>query len=171
MTAFDDLDDYLALPRVSGLAVSPDGSRLVTTVTTLNEKKTEFLSAIWELDPNGTQPARRLTHGAKGESAPVFTAEGDLLFLAVRAGEDDDKPPAALWRLPARGGEALEVLTMPGGVAGALSARAADSTVVTAPLLPSSTGVEDDKAKRDLRARIRRWARMLKERGHDLPAG
>ena len=29
----------------------------------------------------------------------------------------------------------------------------------------------DDKAKRDLRARIRRWARMLKERGHDLPAG
>lgn len=86
--------------------MSPDGSRLVTTVTTLNEKKTEFLSAIWELDPNGTQPARRLTHGAKGESAPVFTAEGDLLFLAVRAGEDDDKPPAALWRLPARGGEA-----------------------------------------------------------------
>lgn len=28
----------------------------------------------------------------------------------------------------------------------------------------------DDKAKRDLRARIRRWARMLEERGHDLPA-
>lgn len=28
----------------------------------------------------------------------------------------------------------------------------------------------EDKAKRDLRARIRRWARMLKERGHDLPA-
>lgn len=26
-------------------------------------------------------------------------------------------------------------------------------------------------AKRDLRARIRRWARMLQERGHDLPAG
>nr|MDT0523688.1 S9 family peptidase [Streptomyces sp. DSM 41633] len=76
MTAFDDLDDYFALPRVSGLAVSPDGSRLVTTVSTLNDKRTEFLSAIWELDPAGLEPARRLTHGLKGESAPVFTTHG-----------------------------------------------------------------------------------------------
>lgn len=151
MTVFDDLDDYLAFPRVSGLAVSPDGSRLVTTVSALNEKKTEFLSAIWELDPAGIEPARRLTQGLKGESAPVFTADGDVLFLAVRAGEGEDKPPAALWRLPAAGGEASEVLTMPGGVAGAASARAADATVVTASLLPSSAGVDDDKAKREVR--------------------
>lgn len=29
----------------------------------------------------------------------------------------------------------------------------------------------DDKAKRDLRARIRRWAKLLQERGYNLPAG
>ncbi|MGV0814366.1 S9 family peptidase [Mycolicibacterium boenickei] len=151
MTVFDDLDEYLALPRVSGLAVSPDGSRLVTTVTALNDKRTEFLSAIWELDPDGVEPARRLTHGVKGESAPVFTAEGDLLFVAVRAGEADDKPPSALWRLPAAGGEAFEVLAMPGGVTAAASARAADATVVAAPLLSSSTGVDEDKVAREAR--------------------
>lgn len=151
MTVFEDLDDYLAVPRVSGLAISPDGSRLVATVSTLNEKRNEFLSAIWELDPNGQQPARRLTHGVKGESAPAFTAGGDVLFLAVRPGEDDDKPPAALWRLPAAGGEAFEALTMPGGIAGAVSARAADVTVVAAPLLPSSAGVDDDKTRREAR--------------------
>ncbi|MUL83582.1 MULTISPECIES: S9 family peptidase [unclassified Mycolicibacterium] len=151
MTVFDDLDDYLALPRVSGLAASPDGSRLVTTVSTLNDKRTEFLSAIWELDPAGVEPARRLTHGLKGESAPAFTAEGDLLFVAVRAGEGEDKPPAALWRLPAAGGEAVEVLAVPGGVTGAVCARAADATVVAAPLLPSSAGVGDDKARREAR--------------------
>jgi dipeptidyl aminopeptidase/acylaminoacyl peptidase len=151
MTVFDDLDDYLALPRVAGLAVSPDGSRLVTTVSTLNEKKTEFLSAIWELDPAGVEPARRLTHGAKGESAPAFTAQGDLLFVAVRGGEGEDKPPAALWRLPAAGGEACEVLAMPGGVTGAVSARDTDATVVAAPLLPSSSGVDDDKVRREAR--------------------
>jgi hypothetical protein len=49
-TPFADLDDYLALPRVSGLAVSPDGSRVVTTVAELNDKRTEYFSAIWELD-------------------------------------------------------------------------------------------------------------------------
>ncbi len=51
-TAFDNLDDYLALPRVSGLAVSADGSRVVTTVAELNEKRTEYVSAIWEVDPD-----------------------------------------------------------------------------------------------------------------------
>ena len=31
-TPFTDLDDYLALRRLGGLALSPDGIRLVTTV-------------------------------------------------------------------------------------------------------------------------------------------
>lgn len=33
MTAFEDLDDYIALPRASGSAVSADGSRVVSTMT------------------------------------------------------------------------------------------------------------------------------------------
>ncbi|MDV3128244.1 prolyl oligopeptidase family serine peptidase [Mycobacterium sp. 21AC1] len=151
MTPFHDLDEYLALPRVAGLAVSPDGSRLVTTISSLNDKRTEFVSAVWELDPTGRRPARRLTHGAKGESAPAFTAEADLLFLAVRPSADEDKPPAALWRLPATGGEAVEMLTMPGGVAGVVSAAAADVTVVAATLLPSAGDVDADKTLRDRR--------------------
>ncbi len=97
-TPFDDLDDYLALPRVSGLAVSPDGSRVVTTVAELNDKRTEFVSAIWEVDPAGRQPARRLTRGAKGESSPVFTADGDLL---VRCGQADRRRRQAARRVVA----------------------------------------------------------------------
>ena len=50
MTAFD-LDAFLALPRVSGLALSPDGSRLVTSVSTVAPDGTKFQSALWELDP------------------------------------------------------------------------------------------------------------------------
>ena len=69
-TSFGDLDDFFALPRVSGLAVSPDGSRVVTTVSELGEKRTEYVTAIWELDPKGVAPGRRLTRGARGESAP-----------------------------------------------------------------------------------------------------
>lgn len=56
-TPFDDLDVYLALRRVSGLAVSPDGSRLVTTVAEVNDKRTEYVSAVWEVDPGaGARP-------------------------------------------------------------------------------------------------------------------
>src|SRR5215212_4487359 len=150
-TPFDDLDEFLALPRVSGLAVSPDGSRVVTTIAELNDKRTEFVSAVWELDPAGQQPARRLTRGAKGESSPAFTADGDLLFVAARPNDGDDKPPASLWRLPAAGGEAVEELALPGGVDGVRSAREAVVTVVAAKLLQSASGVDDDKRLRTLR--------------------
>ena len=150
-TPFDDLDEFLALARASGLAVTPDGSRVVTSIAELDDKRTEFVSAIWELDPDGRQPARRLTRGAKGESSPVFTADGDLLFVAARPTEEDDKPPASLWRLPAAGGEAVEVLALPGGVDGVRAARTAAVSVVAAKLLRSASDVDEDKRLRTLR--------------------
>lgn len=151
-TAFHDLDEFLALPRVAGLAVSPDGTRVVTTVSRLDDKRTEFVSALWELDPSGQQPARRLTFGAKGESAPEFTADGDLLFLAARPTGDDDEPTRkALWRLPAAGGEAHEVATLPGGVDRVTSAREAATTLITSAMLASATDVDDDKRLRAAR--------------------
>lgn len=148
---FDDLDDYIALPRVSGLAMSPDGSRLVTAVAELNPKKTEYVTALWELDPTGAVPARRLTRGAKGEGAPAFTADGDLLFTSVRAGEDDDNPPAALWLLPAAGGEAVQLAELPAGITIVRTAHSAPTVVIGAPLLPSSDTVDEERRLRKLR--------------------
>ena len=154
-TAFDNLDDYLALPRVSGLAVSADGSRVVTTVAELNDKRTEHVSAVWEVDPAGERPARRLTRGANGDSSPAFTIDGDLLFVSSRPTaentDDSERPPASLWRLPAGGGEAIEVLSMPGGVSVVRTARGADATVVVAPLFPAARDVDDDERLRNLR--------------------
>ncbi len=148
-TPFHDLDEFLSLPRVSGLAVSPDGDRVVTTVATLDDKRVEFVSALWELDPTGRRPARRITHGRTGESAPVFTADGDLLFLASRPGAGEDKPPKALWCLPASGGEAYQVCAMPGGVDGVVSAGGA--TVLASSMLPSATDLDADEKLRAAR--------------------
>ena len=83
-TSFHDLDAYIDLPRGSGLKLSPDGSRLVTAVQTLDPKRTRFVTALWEVDPGGTQPARRLTRSAKGESHAAFLPDGSLLFTSVR---------------------------------------------------------------------------------------
>ncbi|EHI12657.1 S9 family peptidase [Mycolicibacterium thermoresistibile] len=165
-TPFYDLDDYLAVPRVSGLAVAPDGSRLVTTIAELDADRTAFVTALWELDPAGQRPARRLTRGAKGESSPAFTGEGDLLFLAARplpaapggenragadaAGSEGD-PPVTLWRLPAVGGEAVSELALPGAISAVRTARNAPATVVAAPMLPSAADIDDDRRLRGLR--------------------
>ena len=55
-TAFHSLDDYLALPRVTDLAASVDGTRVVVTVAALNDKHNEYVSAIFELDGLGQNP-------------------------------------------------------------------------------------------------------------------
>ena len=66
-------------------------------------------------------------------------------------GDQEDKPLASLWRLPAAGGEAIEVLTLAGGVDGVHTAHGADVTMVTTTLLPSATDVEHDKRLRAVR--------------------
>ncbi|GMA24244.1 hypothetical protein GCM10025864_20030 [Luteimicrobium album] len=155
-TPFHDLDAYVALPRLAGLTLSPDGSRLVTAVQTLDPKRTRYVTALWEVDPTGGSPARRLTRSAKGESSALFAANGDLLFTSARpdadtGDTDDGAPRPALWLLPAGGGEARVVATAPGGVGGVTVARDGSTVSVAASLLPSSTGLDDDAKRRKAR--------------------
>ncbi|WP_077488294.1 S9 family peptidase [Sinomonas mesophila] len=152
-TPFHDLDHYVAIPRISGLALSPDGSRLVTTVATLNGKGTEYGTALWEIDPAGERPARRITRSAKGEAGAAFAANGDLYFTSARPDPEkpDEDPVNALWLLPRPGGEARVVLSRAGGVERVLAARAADAAFVQAPVLPGSADEADDETRRTAR--------------------
>lgn len=92
-TPFHDLDHFNALPRLTTLVLSPDGTRLITAASTLNSKGTEYSSALWEVDPSARRTARRLTRSAKGEANAAFLPDGDLLFTSARPdpdGDDDD---------------------------------------------------------------------------------
>ncbi|WP_256840709.1 alpha/beta hydrolase family protein [Ornithinimicrobium cryptoxanthini] len=140
-TVFDDLDHYVAMPRLGGLALSPDGSRLVTTVTTINRAGTGYATALWGLDPTGERAAYRITRSAKGEAGAAFSSTGALFFTSARPNpdSDDETPRAALWEIPAEGGEARVVHSRPGGVSQVLCARDADVTAVVASVLPGAT--------------------------------
>ena len=153
-TPFHDLDAYVALPRVGGLALSPDGTRLVTTVATLNPKRTACVTALWEVDPTGEAPARRLTRSAKGEGTPAFTPGGDVLFVSARPDPDaeegkDDK--ALLWLLPAGGGEARVAGSRPGGIDSVVTAARADTVAVLSSTMPGAVTAEDDEERRKAR--------------------
>ncbi|HEV8311298.1 MAG TPA: S9 family peptidase, partial [Methylomirabilota bacterium] len=104
-----DLDRFLQLPRVSGLALAPDGRRLVAAVATAAPDGKRFVTALWELDPDGERPPRRLTRSAPGESGAAFLPDGSVLFTSTRPDPDadhhDDDEVASLWLLPAGGGE------------------------------------------------------------------
>jgi dipeptidyl aminopeptidase/acylaminoacyl peptidase len=151
-TPFGDLQDYLGLDRLAGLELSPDGTRLVTTVSALDADRSGRITALWEVDPTGERPARRLTRSAKGESAPAFTPAGDLLFVSARPdGTSSDDAPAALWELPADGGEARVVGTRPGGVGAPVVASETGSVLVTSSTMPGAVTAEDDEKRRRAR--------------------
>ena len=85
---FADLDRMMDLPRLGGLLLSPDGSRLVTGVAVLDgdadAPRARRATAAWEVDPTGERPARRLTLARTGDEPAGFTADGDLLIRSAR---------------------------------------------------------------------------------------
>src|SRR5699024_7865859 len=133
--------------------MSPAGDRLAVTVSTLNHDATKYVTALWEVDPDGNTPARRLTRGLAGESAPEFTAAGDLLFLATRPTEDGAEAEEApsLWMLPAAGGEACRLASRPGGFDAVHAARSASRLLISAEALPSATSEEHEAELRKVR--------------------
>ncbi len=152
MSTFDDLDAFVATRRQGGLALSPDGARLVTTVSELSPDSTSYVSSIWELDPTGEAPARRLTRSSAGESSAAFAPDGDLLFTSrrpdptVEAGED---APAALWVLPHHGGEARQILNPGDGIASFEVARDSGHVVVTTTVPVGPVPAPPDQAATD----------------------
>ncbi|QNN82065.1 S9 family peptidase [Brachybacterium sp. Z12] len=131
------------------MAASREG-RVVAAVQEADEPGAKLVSSLWELDPQGREPARRLTFSAKGESSPRFAPDGSLLFSSARpdpegGGEDE---ASAIWRLP-RTGEAQVAASAPGGLS--LLSVAEDGTMLGATsVLPGGT-LEEDAERRKAR--------------------
>ena len=164
-TPFHDLSDFVAIPRVAALRLAPDGTWLAAAVQTLSADSKKYLTSIWRIDTQGG-PARRLTRSAEGEGSPRFLPDGSLLFTSKRpdpgrknTGPDGDSGAgddvAALWLLPAAGGEARTVAVLPGGVTAAEVARDAGGIVVSAPVLPAAGAAGNGSSAED-DARLRR---------------
>src|SRR6478735_11639005 len=132
-TPFDSLDDYIALPRIEALALSPDGTRVVLTVAVLKKDATAYERSLWAVPSDGSGSPQRLTRSAKGEAGAAFTAGGDVLFVSARPdadGEADDES-GQLWLLPAGGGEARRDTRLARGAAQiAAVAEARDRVVI-----------------------------------------
>ena len=150
---FHDLNDYIAIPRITGLRLAPDGSWLAATVQSLSPDKKKHVTSIWRIDTAGGPPVK-LTRSANGEGDPRFLPDGTLLFTSKRPDPDhangqDDGDEAALWLLPAAGGEAMLAAALPGGIAGIETAASAVAVIVTAPALPGAA--TEDEGRRQAR--------------------
>jgi dipeptidyl aminopeptidase/acylaminoacyl peptidase len=154
-TPFHDLNDYIAIPRLTGLRLSPDGSWLAATVQSLSADKKKYVTSIWRIDTGGGPPTR-LTRSAEGEGSPCFLPDGALLFTSKRPDperkhdkQDADDSGTALWLLPSGGGEARPVAAVGGGISGVQTAASAGTIVLTASALPGAA--EQDEQRRQAR--------------------
>ncbi|MCY1144219.1 prolyl oligopeptidase family serine peptidase [Actinoplanes sp. Pm04-4] len=134
--AFHDPFAYVRLPRMAGLWLSPDGRRLVVGVSTSEGDNGRRRTALWEVDPAGERAARQLTRSDEGESGAGFTPDGDLLFLSSRPDPEGGGEGKALWLLPAAGGDAYVVASLPGGMHG-VQVSASGALVAGSMVLPS----------------------------------
>jgi hypothetical protein len=102
VTWFSDLTEFVALPRVTSLCLSPDGTWLAAAVQTVGPEPKKFGTSIWRID-TGQARAVRLTRSAEGESVPAFLPDGSLLFVSKP--RSVCCPPRAAW--PAGSGRPL----------------------------------------------------------------
>ncbi|WP_238424219.1 TolB family protein [Micromonospora parastrephiae] len=134
------IEDLLTVAVPEQPAVSPDG-RVAYVLRTSDADADRVRRDIWCAGPDGRAP-RRLTRGP-ADSAPAWSPDGSrLAFLRAEDG------PAQLWLLPADGGEAEQVTSLPLGAGAAVWSPDGTKIAFTAAVDPAAGADEDEEDAR-----------------------
>jgi dipeptidyl aminopeptidase/acylaminoacyl peptidase len=97
----------LAMKRISGPQVSPDGERIAFTLRTTDLESNLVRTDIWLVGLDGSG-LRRMTAHEASDFEPRWSADGKhLYFLSTRSGSSQ------VWRIALDGGEAEPVTDLP----------------------------------------------------------
>ncbi len=157
-----DVHALVAMPRVSGFALSPDRAWIAVAAQVLDADAGRYRSALWRVPLDGGAP-RQLTRGRFNDRAPAFRRDGSLAFLSNRPpgpeDPDHDDTIAQIWLLPAEGGEPVPFTDEPLGVSAFAFATRTDRLVVEAPI---DEAVSFDELRRTARERAKKGPSALR---------
>ncbi|HSR41791.1 MAG TPA: hypothetical protein VLL48_06460, partial [Longimicrobiales bacterium] len=131
-------EDLWAMSRVGAPAVSPDGSRVVYTVTRYDLETDGGHTDLWLVPTAGGEP-RQLTHSAASNSSPVWSPDGRWIAF-VSARNDDGRQ---IWLLPVEGGEPRQLTAVEGGASGPVWARNGSLLAFTSEVWPEGDALAE----------------------------
>ena len=111
-----DADALWTLSRVGSPALSPDGVRVVCSVTTHDLEKNAGSTALWLLSTIGGAP-RQLTRCGEKDGQAAWSPQGDrIAFVGRRRQEGHQDASAQIYVISPNGGEATRVSDFAPGV-------------------------------------------------------
>jgi len=147
-------EDVYELVNAGDPRISPDGSRIAYTVTTLDADANEYKGAIWVAPVDGSGEPRKFTSGERRDTTPRWSPDGAWLAFASNRG--DEKAPAAIYVIPAEGGESRKLTDLKESVEAIVWSPDSGRIAFTA-RVPDEAYEEEDEKKR----RPRRFTRVF----------
>ncbi|HEX4438903.1 MAG TPA: S9 family peptidase, partial [Thermoanaerobaculia bacterium] len=148
-------EELAKIPRVAGVAVSPDGRLAAYTVSTPDVAANASHSAVWVVPVGGEAAgrngvggeAKRVTSGENSDSDARFSPDGKTLaFLSTRDGTSE------IWTMPVAGGDATKATSIPTGVDAFSWAPDGKSFIASATVFPGCSDAACLQKERDRRA-------------------
>ena len=164
------IEDLYKYKPVSSPRISPDGKRVAFVVTTIDERKHEYRSAIWMVSTEGGE-AQRFTAGPANASNPSWSPDGRwLAFVSEREGEPagkdekeqkkQGKGKPQVWLIPTDGGEARQLTFMQHGASNPVWSPDSKRVLFNAQTGPADEETEDGKPLPKVRVIDRLWYRL-----------
>jgi dipeptidyl aminopeptidase/acylaminoacyl peptidase len=142
-----EVDDLFAFKRLADPQISPDGSRVVFVVTTVNFEENSTSASLWVADVSNPAHPRQLTNTLKKDLHPRWSPDGQrILFQSTRSGA------MQLWCIDVDGGEARQLTTIATDAATGIWARDGKQIAFVSAVFPEFSGKpfsESDRLNKD----------------------
>jgi dipeptidyl aminopeptidase/acylaminoacyl peptidase len=135
--------DLVAFDRLADPKASPDGDRIVFTVSSLDLDANKRRSDLWLVGTDGVG-LRPLTRNDASDSSGRWSPDGrSIYFLSTRSGSSQ------VWKLPLDGGEAQPVTALPLDVGSFVLSPDGSRLALSMEVFPGSTPAETRKRMDD----------------------